>query len=276
VQIVCEPARRDTAPACALGTALVRSRNPNAAVAMIASDHLIKNGSAFARNLLDAAALALETDAFVTFSIKPTWASPHLGYLEHGKRIARPGCKTAFFELKRFVEKPSAARAAAYIKSGKFGWNSGLFVWRADFFLKEAWRVQPKLADFIENFPSHNSAVFLDAEFPKLPKISVDYAIMEKARTIVTARADFDWDDVGYWQALEKHLPKDRHGNITRGRTAALKAKNNLIFSQKRLIVLHGVNDLIVVETDDAVLVCHRKDAANLKKLLPHLPEDVL
>jgi len=275
-QIVCEPARRDTAPACALGTALVRRRNPKAVMAMIASDHLIKNGAAFTRNLHDAGSLAAETDAFVTFSIKPTWASSHLGYLELGKKIVRPGSKTAFFELKRFIEKPTTARATRYVKSGKFGWNSGIFAWRADFFLNEARRLQPKLADFIEGFPEADEVGYLETEFPKLAKISIDYAMMEKAKKIIAARADFDWDDVGYWQALDKHLKKDKHGNTTRGRTAILNAKNNLIFSQKRLIVLHGVNDLVVVETDDAVLVCHRKEAANLKKLLPHLPGDVL
>src|SRR5207253_9061016 len=117
--------------------------------------------------------------------------------------------KTSFFQLKRFVEKPSEARAKAYIKSGKFGWNSGMFVWRADFFLAEARRLQPQLATFIENFPGEGTSRehYLQSEFPKLLKISVDYAMMEKAKTIIAANADFDWDDIGYWQALEKHLP---------------------------------------------------------------------
>jgi mannose-1-phosphate guanylyltransferase len=274
-RILCEPARRDTAPACALGTAVALKRDPEAVVAMIASDHLIKNDAAFARNLQDAATLALEKDAFITFSVKPTWASPQLGYLELGKKLIRPG-KTVFFELKRFIEKPSAARAATYIKSGKFGWNSGIFVWRANFFLSEARRQQPKLADFIKHFPSYDLTSYLETNFPKLPKISVDFAIMEKASCIIAAHADFEWDDVGYWQALDKHLAKDKQGNTVHGRTAVLNAKNNLIFSQKRLIVLNGVRDLIVVETDDAILVCHRREAATLKKLLPHLPEDVL
>ncbi len=274
-QIIGEPAKRDTAPACALGTAWARQKDPQAVVALIASDHLIQDHSSFARNLTEAAQVALKTDAFITFSIKPTWPSPDLGYLELGEQLKQPDEKTSFFKVKRFVEKPNSATATEYIESGRFGWNSGMFVWRADFFISEAKHLQPELADFIEKFPSQNSNNYIKEHFPKLPRISVDYAIMEKAERVTVAEARFDWDDMGSWTALPAHLETDEHKNSTRGTVAVHDSHGNIAISSKRMIALCGVKDLIVIETDDAILVCHRDAAEQIKHLQPKLPDEV-
>lgn len=270
-QFIAEPAKRDTAPACALGTALVRRLDPEAVVVFLPADALIKDDATFAKQLKAASALAARQETIVTFGIRPDHPSTRFGYLEAGKALKEKG----FFEAKRFVEKPNAARAKTYYKAGHFFWNAGIFLWKASTFMKEARRSQPELARFIDDFPSGNHAAYLAKRFPKLPKISVDYAIMEKAKRIVVAEARFDWDDVGSWTALPTHLPADAHGNTLRGVVAVHDSRGNIVFAQKRVIALCGVRDLIVVETDDAILVCHRDAAEQIKHLQAHLPDEV-
>jgi mannose-1-phosphate guanylyltransferase len=272
-QFVAEPSKRDTAPACALGTALARRLDPDAVVIFLPADALIKDTKTFARQLKQAAVLARRTDAIVTFAIRPGHPSTRFGYLEAGATVAKTG--GVFSRVKRFVEKPDAAKAKSYLRRGNYFWNAGIFLWQVKTFVREARRLQPELARFIEAFPSGRFDKFLAAEFPKLPKISVDYAIMEKAAKVVMARAQFDWDDVGSWTALPAHLPADTHGNTLRGATAIHDAQNNIVFSKKRVIALCGVKDLIVVETADAILVCHRDAAEQIKLLQSSLPDRV-
>jgi mannose-1-phosphate guanylyltransferase len=259
-QFVAEPAKRDTAPACALGTALARRLDPDAVVIFLPADALIKDTKTFARQLKQAAALAAREDAIVTFGIKPDHPSTRFGYLEAG--AALPKAKNGFSRVKRFVEKPNLAKAKSYLRRKNYFWNAGIFLWKTETFLREARRLQTELARFIEAFPEGKFDKFLAAEFPKLPKISVDYAIMEKAAKVLMARAQFDWDDVGSWTAL-------------RGATTLHDARNNIVLSKKRVVALCGVSDLIVIETDDAILVCHRASAEQIKLLHPNLPDHV-
>lgn len=275
-QIIAEPVKRDTAPACALGTAMIQHLYPDSVVALIASDHLINDGPTFAKNLKDAAELAAKEHAIVTFGIKPSWPSPDLGYLELGSEVktkTRGGTK--FFAVKRFVEKPDAKTAAKYLKTRKFAWNSGMFVWKTSHFIKEMKKHQPAFADFIENFPKGEFSDYIENEFLRLPKISIDYALMEKTEKVIAVRADFDWDDIGYWRSVEKHLKKDKAKNAVHGATAIHDSSGNIVYAPKRFVALVGVKDLIVVETDDAILVCHREMASSLKKLSILLPEDL-
>jgi mannose-1-phosphate guanylyltransferase len=271
-QFVAEPAKRDTAPACALGTALVRRLDPEAVVIFLPADALIKDGSTFAEQLKEAAALAAREETIVTFGIRPDQPATRFGYLEAGDALAGAN---GFFAVKRFVEKPDAARAETYFKGGNFFWNAGIFLWKTETFLREARRLQPELARFVEAFPKENFDAFLAEEFPRLPKISVDYAIMEKAGRVTMTEARFDWDDVGSWTALPSHLPADAHGNTVRGTAAIHDARGNIVFSRKRVVALCGVENLIVVETDDAILVCHRDSAEQIKHLQPNLPDEV-
>jgi mannose-1-phosphate guanylyltransferase len=272
-QFVAEPAKRDTAPACALGTALARRLDPNAVVIFLPADALIKDAKTFAKQLKQAAAIAAREDAIVTFGIRPDHPSTRFGYLEAGAALPKTG--GAFSRVKRFVEKPNAAKARTYLRRKNYFWNAGIFLWKTETFLREARRLQPELARFIESFPEGKYDKFLAAEFPGLPKISVDYAIMEKAAKVVMAKAQFDWDDVGSWTALPAHLPADAQGNTLRGITAIHDAQNNIVLSKKRVVALCGVKDLIVIETEDAILVCHRNSAEQIKLLQPNLPAHV-
>lgn len=292
-QVVAEPAKRDTAPAAALAAALVRSRDPKGVMALLSSDALIHDGKRCGQQIGAALQRATKTDALLTCGIPPAFPSTGFGYLELGDELARGAEGSVFRQVKRFVEKPDQTTAQHYVDSKRFLWNAGMFVWRAESFLAEAEINAPGLAKFIREFPAaHPTAgtgqapspqartaaeLYIEEKFPTLePKVSLDYAIMEKARAVECVVADFDWDDVGLWTALPKHLPPDPSGNTVRGRVAAVAATNNIAVSNGRMIALCGVKDLVVVETPDAILVCHRDQVQNIKQLMPHLPKELL
>lgn len=267
--ILAEPAKRDTAPACALAAGLARARDPEAVCALLPADAMIHDVAAFRRQLGVAAEAAATEAAMVTFAIPPTRPSTAFGYL----RLADSRAEVC--PVREFVEKPDHARAESYLASGDYAWNAGMFLWRASHFLDECDRLAPELADFIRAFPAGDPAHHLADRFPALPKISVDFAIMEKARRVLAVKAAFDWDDVGSWTALPDHLGSDEAGNTARGQVIVSAAKNNIALSSGRLIALCGVSDLVVVETPDAVLVCHRDAAQDIKSLQALLPEEL-
>ena len=254
-QIVAEPQKRDTAPAAALATGLIRARNPEAVMALLPADALIKNHSRLAHQMSAALARAATTDALLTFAIKPSYASPGFGYLEMGEEILRSQEAGVIRRVKRFVEKPDLATAEQYVANGNFAWNAGMFIWRVGAFLLEVERQAPEMAAFVRGFPAGDPTAYLASDFSKLPKISIDYAVMEKAARVETILAEYDWDDVGMWTSLPPHLPKDTAGNAHRGSVFAINAQNNISISNGRVITLVGVKDLVVVETADAVLV---------------------
>jgi mannose-1-phosphate guanylyltransferase len=275
-QIIAEPAKRDTAPAAALATALVRARGGDqATLALLPADAFIADAAGFGRQLGGALARADESGAILTIAIKPDHAATGFGYLEMGAERATGPAGTVR-EVKRFVEKPDLATAQRYVASGDFAWNAGMFFWRVGTFLGEAERNAPELAQFIREFPQGDFSAFLAQRFPSLPKISVDYAIMEKARAVETLLAKFDWDDVGLWTALPKHLKNDAAGNATRGAVFTAAAANNIAISNGRTIALCGVKDLVVVETADSILVCHRDAVQDIKKIVTQLPKELL
>lgn len=277
-QIIAEPAKRDTAPAASLATALVRARGgDDATLALLPADAFIADAATFSRQLRAALERAASSPAIVTVGIKPDHPATGFGYLEMGRTLA-VGATGVIRAVKRFVEKPDAAKARSYVKSGRFSWNAGMFFWRVGTFVGEAERNAPELAAFIRGFPAQTTraARYLSVNFPTLPKISVDYAIMEKARSVETLEAQFDWDDVGLWTALPKHLKGDAAGNATRGPVFTSEAKNNIAVSNGRTIALCGVSDLVVVETADAILVCHRDAVQDIKKLTQQLPKELL
>ena len=273
--IVAEPAKRDTAPAVALGVGLVLRRNPQAVMAVLPADHLIADAASFRRDLLAGARVAAETGALLTIGIKPTWACPGFGYIEQGARVGQGD--PAIFEVKRFREKPAPEMAEAFLKQGNFRWNAGMFVWSIPAIMGELAKQAPELAAFVARLrTAPELAPLLETEFPRLPKISVDYAIMEKAARVLELEAGFDWDDVGSWVAVSKYLAKLDGGNTANCPATVMDAANNIVFSAGRKhVALAGVRDLIVIDTGDALLVCHRSEAENIKKLVPHVPEEL-
>lgn len=269
--LIAEPARRDTAPACALATAMARARDEEAVLALLPSDAMIHDIAAFRDQLAQLFEAAESEEAIFTLAIQPTGPATGYGYLELGPEDERGICR-----VERFTEKPDLETARAWVAGGRHAWNAGIFLWRTRVFLEEARRQQPALASFIEEFPSQEFVPWLEERFPSLPKISVDYAILEGAQAVRALRAAFDWDDVGSWTALPAHFPTDDSGNTLLGSTAVLDAARIIAVSSGRLIALCGVEDLIVVETSDAVLVAHQSKAQDIKKLLAKVPPELL
>ena len=276
--LIPEPAKRDTAPAAALATAFALRHDPNAVLALLPADAVIGKAPIFRAQLAAAARAAHSSPSFVALGIKPSYPATGFGYLQLGRKTLRSLRGGPFLRVRRFVEKPSLAKAKAYLRSGQYAWNAGIFVWKASTFLAEARRQQPALARFIERFPKRGSySSYLKREFPKLPKISIDYALMEGAQSVLALKASFPWDDVGSWSALPSHLSTDKKGNTFRGQVLSLACQNTLALAHGgRPIALLGTENLVVVDTPDALLVCPKDRVQEVKKLMELLPTEVV
>ena len=277
--IVAEPAKRDTAAAVALGAGWVAARDHSATMIVLPADHVIDDTPAFQKTLTAAAAAAEETGALVTIGIKPTWACPGYGYIEQGEavRLRSVSDESAIHRVLRFREKPNADLAESFVRKGNFRWNAGMFVWSVPSVLSEFNRHTPELASFISQIRApDNFQKTLRDRFESLPRISFDYAIMEKADRVLVVEAAFDWDDVGSWRAVSKYFQNDAEGNAANCEITAVESSNNIVFNPDGArIALLGVHNLIVVRTPDAILICHRHQAEKIKNLLGHLPEEL-
>jgi mannose-1-phosphate guanylyltransferase len=277
--IVAEPAKRDTAAAIALGVGWVAARDTEATMVVLPADHLIEDVAGFQKTLRTAVTAARQTGELVTIGIKPTWACPGFGYVEMGPEIAlrEAGDGPAVHEVVRFREKPNGELAEQFLRQGNFRWNAGMFIWTIPAILSGLRRHAPELATFVSRL--HSGEDFdrlLREEFPKLPRISIDYAVMEKTERVLMVESAFDWDDVGSWTAVAKYLAQQGAGNVGNTDVTALDSGGNIVFSsQKRRVALLGVNDLIVVETPDAILVCNRHDAEKIKHLVAQVPPEL-
>src|SRR5216117_1834184 len=277
--IVSEPAKRDTAAAVALGTGWVAARDHAAIMLVLPADHVITNQAAFQETLALACDAAEETSELVTIGIKPTWACPGFGYIEQGKPVhlqKRPN-NDAIHRVVRFREKPNPDLAESFLRKGNFRWNAGMFVWSVPTVLGEFNRHAPELADFISQLRAPgNFERVLREHFSKLPRISFDYAIMEKADRVLVVEASFDWDDIGSWRAVANYFKNDDQGNAANCGITAVDSTNNIVFDENgTTIALLGVHNLIVVRTNDAILVCHRHQAEKIKNLIGKLPSEL-
>ncbi|HEX8078297.1 MAG TPA: sugar phosphate nucleotidyltransferase, partial [Chthoniobacterales bacterium] len=274
-----EPAKRDTAAAVALGAGWVAARDHSATMIVLPADHVINDTAAFQKTLSAAAAAAEETGALVTIGIKPTWACPGYGYIEQGEpvRLRNVDGETPIHRVLRFREKPNADLAESFLRKGNFRWNAGMFVWSVPSVLSEFNRHTPELATFISRLCARDGfETTLRERFRDLPRISFDYAIMEKADRVLMVEAAFDWDDVGSWRAVSKYFKNDEEGNAANCEITALESTNNIVFNPEGArIALLGVHNLIVVRTADAILICHRHQAEKIKNLLGHVPEEL-
>lgn len=274
--IVAEPARRDTAPAVALGIALVAARDPEANMMIVPSDSLILDDAAFADLASEALELAGRTPGLITIGIRPTWACPSYGYIERAARLQDPALKHACYEVLRFREKPDPATAAQYLASGNFSWNAGMFIWNVAYVRRQLAEHTPQLAEFIARFTATpDQAEFIRREFPALTPISIDFALMEKADRVLNFEASFDWDDVGSWLSVGSYLPQ-QDGNAANCPLSTLQATGNIVFTGGKRVALLGVDDLIVVDTPDALLICRKDEADKIKKIVNDLPPELL
>ena len=274
--IVAEPAKRDTAAAIALAVGWVSARAEAGTMIVLPADHVIADTAGFQQTLRVAAAAAQQTGELVTIGIQPTWACPGFGYIEQGSPISIKAAPAgpAVFGVKSFREKPSAELAQSFLDQGNFRWNAGMFIWTLAAITGALERHTPALATFVRQVrETQDLPALLREIFPTLPKISIDYALLEKEPRVWMVEAGFDWDDVGSWPAIAKYLEAGVDGTRTNSPLAALNAPNNIVYSsQKTLVALMGVRDLIVVQTADALLICHRDDAEKIKHLVAQIP----
>jgi mannose-1-phosphate guanylyltransferase len=277
--IVAEPAKRDTAAAIALGVGWIAARDPHATMVVLPADHLIQDCAGFQKTLRTAVAAARQTGELVTIGIPPTWACPGFGYIEMGPniRVKDAGDGPPVHEVKRFREKPNAELAEQFLRQGTFRWNAGMFIWTIPAILSALRRHAPELAAFVSRLHAgENFFQLLEEQFPALPKISIDYAVMERAARVLVVESAFDWDDVGSWTAIAKYLPERTPTNVANTEITTVDSHSNLVFNAtKRRITLLGVSDLIVVDTPDAVLVCNRHEAEKIKHLVAQVPPEL-
>lgn len=279
--IFAEPAKRDTAPAVALGIALIAARNPNASMIILPSDQLISDTAAYHSVMRDALTTAENNNSLVTVGIKPTWPCPSFGYIERGPVAATEGPTTAnkAHEVTRFREKPNTELAEKFIKQGNFAWNAGMFIWSVKTVTSELEHHSPELAQFIKNVSQANDPSTVIAEqFLQLNPTSIDYALMENASSVLNIEATFDWDDVGSWISLSTYLDEQGNGNKTNTDIAEIDCRDNIVFNDRKdsQVALLGVDDLIVVQTDDALLIANRHRADAIKDLGKLLPDHLL
>lgn len=268
-QILCEPCTRNTAAAVALACGHLLRRDPTAVLALLPADHVITRPEAFRAALADAARAVAERPAIATLGAEPTFPATGYGYLACGEAVPPPeGCQTLLFQVRRFVEKPDEVTARAYLTTGRYLWNVGIFVAQVATFREAFRRYAPEYLPLID----HPEAA--KALYPTLPKRSFDVAVMEQCQDILVAHADLGWDDVGSLEAFARHFPADAQGNILLAPAVTLEASGCLVASaaDTRTTALLGVRDLAVIHTPQATLICPRAQAQRLRELLPLLP----
>ncbi|MBC8125524.1 MAG: mannose-1-phosphate guanylyltransferase [Gloeobacteraceae cyanobacterium ES-bin-144] len=279
--IFAEPAKRDTAPAVALGIGLIAARNPDAVMVVLPADQLIQDSAAFQAVMSDALAVAEKSDGLVTIGIQPSWACPSYGYIERGDRatISNIDCENTLFEVKRFREKPNPELAEQFLRQGGFSWNAGMFVWSLPTVIQQLAKHAPELFAFVSELRNSSDIhATVASQFPSLPARSIDYALMEKADRVLNIEATFDWDDVGSWLSVAKYLEKSGEDNRSNTPITALDSENNIVFNARpgSRVALLGVEDLIIVQTEDALLIANRHQADAIKNLTAILPIELL
>jgi mannose-1-phosphate guanylyltransferase len=282
-QVVCEPAARNTAPAAGLAAFLVERTAPEAVLGMFPADHVIANEPEFIAVIRKAIDIAAAGENMVVLGVKPTRAETGYGYIETGEEMGN-----GMARVRRFTEKPNQERAAAFVAAGNYHWNSGIFVWSARTLANAVREHLPDMAPLLEEIAAaYGTPEFRDVFarlYPECENISVDYAILEPRSAKGESRsnlyclpANFGWNDLGSWAALFEHQHEiksntDGHGNVSESAgSLAIDAHDNYIFSPKKFVALVGVRDLVVVETEDAVLITTRHHSQDVGKVVKEL-----
>jgi mannose-1-phosphate guanylyltransferase len=284
--IVAEPVGRDTCAAVTLGAALVGARSTTGVMAVLPADHVIPDAKKFQQILSDAFDMAAQGQAIVTIGIKPTEPATGYGYIQTGNelpKLAGVKTKTTFYKAERFVEKPNFETALEYVNSGQYRWNAGMFVWSFITVTNGLEKHQPEMFAAcqrwfkVANHPA-KLAKMLAKEYPEIKKVSIDYALMEKAQNVIVADGDFEWDDLGAWPALARHIKQDPEGNAAMADFIHVDAARNIIYDgrtkNKTPVAVVGLRDSILVLTDDAVLLAHKSQAQKVKEVVKKMSED--
>lgn len=269
--IIVEPQFKDTAAAIGFGSMVIGEKFPDSVMVVLASDHLIKNEENFCKRILAAAEVAVDRSAIVTLGIKPNKPETGYGYLETEEcYIGEPS------RVVRFWEKPNLQRAEEYVASGRYLWNSGMFIFGINTMRKAFEKYLPKHAETLDKIAQLGDAKrdhtgkMLNDLFGTFEKISIDFGIMEKFDNTFVIPVDFGWNDIGSYPALDEVFEKDEHGSVVKGcRVVEVNSSNNIILGQEgKIIATLGVKDLVIVDTKDQLLICSKADSQNIKKVL--------
>jgi len=270
-QIIGEPIGRNTAPCAAIAAGVAYKKDKKAIIALLPADHRIEKKMKFQKALKAASEIAANSEYPVTFGIKPDFPHTGYGYLEMD-RLHQRKKGFGFWQLKRFREKPGLVQAKKFCKSKKFLWNSGMFVWKCEGLLNATKKYLPKVYKVTCEIVKGDLKKSMKRSFKNMPSISIDYGLMEKLKgKILTCPIDIGWNDLGGWKSLEDLCQADSLGNITFGETMVVNSTGNIIRSKKRLIALVGVKDHIVVDADDALLICHKDNAESIREIVSQL-----
>lgn len=270
--VLIEPVGRNTAACIGYAAMVINKRCGDTVMGVFPSDHYIKSVDEFQRALKSASSIAERTEKLVTMGITPTYPSTGYGYIKYDRKRSIPSEDKIAYEVVEFVEKPDIPKAKAYMESGNYLWNSGMFVWKTSVILKSFKRFLPRLYRNIEELePSIGTPRekdMIEAIYPILQNISIDYGVMERSDEVAVIPGDFGWNDVGCWDSLGSVFPPDENGNITKGDFVDIETRNSIIYSNSRLVAAVGLEDMIVVETSDALLVCPKEKAQDVKRVV--------
>jgi mannose-1-phosphate guanylyltransferase len=284
--IIQEPMGRNTAACIGMAAVLIEAREPDAIMICLPADHVIGevrgaetgDNERFLEVLRVASKIARQGDSLVTIGIKPTRPETGYGYIEVDTKCKTKNARCRIYKVKQFVEKPDKERAEEFVKTGRYFWNSGIFVWRTSVILGAMKKYMPGLFAGLEKMRKalgtpEESRVIIEG-YDSLESVSIDHGIMEKANDVLVIEGDFLWDDIGSWQASERILLKDGQGNVCRGETYKFDTNDCIIVSDKGFVAALGVSKLIVVRTPDVTLVCSKARAQEVKELVRRLSED--
>jgi len=275
--VVGEPVGRGSAAAIALAAAMIEKKEPDGVMAVLSADHVISPAERFWQ-AIEAAAKTVERDpeCLVTLGMVPEFPATGFGYIHRGVLVHEHE-GTAVYDVRRFVEKPDLHTATEYFKSGEYYWNGGMFIWRADTIMKWFERLMPSLyraaREIQKSLDSPDLAGAIAEQYNTIKSETIDYGVMEKAENIKVVEAAFQWDDVGSWQGLEKWRERDEHGNIVAAEHVGLDTRNCIIMGRGQLIATIGLDDIVIVRTDDAILVCRKERSQEVRDIVNTLKE---
>lgn len=266
-QILCEPSRNNTAPCVAWTAFKLEALDPEANFVIAPSDHIVLKEQAFLEKIQAALHFSATHDALLTLGIQPSRPDTGYGYIQFGEEA-----ETGIRKVLRFAEKPSLAIAEAYIESGEYLWNAGIFIWRAETILKAYKALAPEIYAILEKgsdvFNTPEEQAFINTAYPTTPNISVDFAIMEKASNVFTLPSEFGWSDLGTWASLHAEVPKDENGNALQGNIIALDTHDTLVrIPEGKLAVVKDLHDYIIVDTPDALLIYPKSKEQEVKQV---------
>ena len=274
---ILEPFGRDTAACIGLASLYIGKKDKNASMVVLAADHLIKEAGAFSKTITSSLKFLTANEYIITIGIKPTRPETGYGYIELGEKLDCIGDQI-FYRVGRFVEKPTLSVATHYLKTGQYYWNSGMFIWRNSTIQKSLSLYMPQLWNGLmhikQSLGSSEEEMVTEREFSKFKRVSIDYGVLEKSTQAVVVPANFSWDDVGTWTALERVYSLDESGNVIMGEHVGRDTSDCIVFSQNQLVATLGVKDLVIIQAEGKILVCHKDKAPFLKEIVRMVEEE--